>query len=306
MSTALGRPLAGRRALFVSWIDYHGRSAELAAALGAECRFIAVGRLTDRKTVLIRHLWQALRTLWVLVTNRPQVLVVMAPPADLVLLGLVWRWVARGRLVVDCHSKAVIGRPASARLAARADLVLVTLPELATGFPRAVAVHDPPVAGRSAPLHEEVVFPASWFSDEPLDELLAAAAELPDVQFAITGRPDRDVRVPDNVRLTGYLDRTEYDALVAGAPVVLALTTRQATMQRAAYEAVAAGRPVVASDTAALRSYLRDAAVYAGDLATAIRQALAERDALAAAALRVRAAEQLAFEDAMAAVAAAL
>lgn len=305
MSTAaeLTPPLLGHRALFVSWIRHHGRSEDLATALGAECAFAAVGRLTDRRTVVFRHGWQALQTLRLLASRRPRVLVVMAPPALLVLLGLLWSRLTGARLVVDAHSKAAVGGTWSARLAAHADLVLVTLPDLAQGFPRALALHDAPGGAVDAPMHDEVVFPASWYDDEPLDEVLAAARALPAVRFALTGRAPAGLDVPSNVRLTGFLVRPEFLALVAGAPLVMALTTREHTMQQAAYEAIAAGRPVVASDTAALRSYLGDAAVYAGDLAGAVGAGLSDLPRLEAAARRVREEQRAAFAEGLTRVA---
>lgn len=296
----------GPRALFVSWIRHHGRSEDLALALGADCEFVAVGRLTNRRSAPLRHLWQALVTLQLLAARRPRVLVVMAPPALLVLLGLLWARLTGARLVVDAHSKAAVGRTWSSRLAARADLVLVTLPSLAAAFPRAVALHDPPARAVTAAEHDEVVFPASWYADEPIEDVLDAAAQLPDVRFAITGTPPSDLVVPPNVRLTGFLPRAEFLALVAGAPLVLALTTRESTMQRAAYEAVAAARPVVASDTQALRSYLFDAAVYAGSLPQAIRSALGRLPELAQASARVREEQRVAFDEALRQVSRAL
>jgi hypothetical protein len=299
-------PLAGRRALFVSWVSHHGRSEDLAKALGAECAFVAVGTLRNRRTAPARHLWQSVVTLALPVRRRPRVLIVMAPPAALVLLALVWGRLTRCRVVVDCHSGAVLGRPLSARLAAHADLVLVTLPQLAGEFPKAVPVHDPPVTVPSAPRHDEVVFPASWFPDEPIEELLAAARALPAQRFAITGKPPAGLDAPANVRLTGFLSRADYLALLAGAPVVLALTTRVDSMQRAAYEAVGAGRPVVASDTKALRGYLGDAATYAGDLEVALTSALARLPELEQAVARVRVDQDRAFADALETIGAAL
>ena len=303
-------PLAGRRAVFVSWVKHHGRSEDLAAALGAECRFVAVGTLRNRRTTPFRYLWQAAATLGLLVRRRPRVLVVMAPPAPLVLMGLVWRALTGCRLVVDCHSGAVLGTPPSARLARRADLVLVTLPELTSGFPRVVAVHSPPVDLPAAPRHDELVFPASWFPDEPIEELLAAASELPDLRFALTGRAPAGLNPPSNVRLTGFLSREEFMSLLAGAPVVLALTTREDTMQQAAYEALAAARPVVASDTAALRGFLGEAARYAPPtaegLAAAITSAMNDLDQLSAAAGRVRQEQHVAFDEALVRIAEAL
>ncbi len=293
--------LAGRRALFVSWIQHHGRSADLSAALDAESAFIAVGRLTHRRTAPFRHVVQAARTVRLLRRRRPEVLIVMAPPAGLVLLGLLWRRLTGGRLVVDAHSKAVLGRPLSWRLGRHADLVVVTLPSLTDGLSRAVALHDPPASAVQAADHGQVVFPASWYSDEPHDDVVAAARLLPEVTLVVTGRAPHGLDLPPNLRLTGYLPSEEYLELVAGAPVVLALTTRADTMQRAAYEAVAAGRPVVASDTAALRSYLGPAAVYSGRggaaLAAAVREALSRTDELEAAARQVREVQRAAFED---------
>jgi hypothetical protein len=292
-------PLAGRRALFVSWVSHHGRSEDLAAALGAECAFVAVGTLRNRRTAVLRHLWQSLATLLLLARRRPRVLLVMAPPPALVLLALAWGRVTGGKVVVDCHSKAVLGNPLSARLAARGDLVLVTLPQLAGGFARAVAVHDPPVTIAPARLHDEVVFPASWYVDEPVGALLDAARSLPEVRFAVTGTPPAGLDVPANVRLTGFLSRADYLDLLAGAALVLALTTREDTMQRAAYEAVGAGRPIVASDTRALRSYLGDAAVYTDDtgagISAAVSSARARGPELAAATAKVRHDQQGAF-----------
>jgi hypothetical protein len=299
----LGPPARTTRPpLFISWISHHGRSEELAEAFGAECRFIAVGTLRNKRTTVFRHLWQAVVTLAVLASRRPPVVYVMAPPAGLVLVGLLWCRLTRSRLVVDCHSGAVLGRPLSARLAEHADLVLVTLPQLTAQFSKApaIAIHSPPSEAEPAPRHDEIVFPASWFSDEPLDELLDAARALPDQRFAITGRPPADLRPPANVRLTGFLTRSDYLSLLAGAPLVLALTTREDTMQQAAYEAVAAGRPVVASDTRALRSYLGEGAVYARDLAAAVREGLQRLPELERTILRVREEQRVAFDEAMA------
>jgi glycosyltransferase involved in cell wall biosynthesis len=170
--------------------------------------------------------------------------------------------------------------------------------------PWALALHDVVDPVSAAPLHDEVVLPASWYADEPTSDVLAAAELLPHVAFAITGRSPAGLAVPANVRLTGFLPRSDYLRLLAGAPVVLALTTRESTMQRAAYEALSAGRPVVASATRALGDYLGEAAVLAGRggpaLAAALTEALERREELAAAAVRVRAVRAAEQEQALA------
>ncbi len=225
----------------------------------------------------------------------------------------------RGRLVVDAHSNAVInavtGRPRPTRWLSRADLVVVTTQRLADLLARAgvraLPLHDPPLpAAEQPPLSQTVLMPASWYADEPWQDVLGAARLLPDVQFLLTGRPPAGVAAPANVRLTGYVSVEEYAQLVATATVVLALTTRDDTMQRAAYEAVAAGRPVVASGTRALRGHLSRGTVFTGggadDLARAVRSALDGADRLAAEVVSMRAEHEERFARDLAAVRAAV
>jgi hypothetical protein len=79
----------------------------------------------------------------------------------------------------------------------------------------------------------------------------------------------------------------EYRALLSDAAVVLALTTREATMQQAAYEALRVRVPIVCSDTRVLRDALGPSAVIVShtgaSLAEGILEALRRRDELAAA-----------------------
>ena len=283
---------------FVSWVRHHGRSQRLAELLGAEPHFVAVGRSGNRWTVPARYARQAVRTARLLRDGRPRAVVTMAPP---LLLPVLCRLLHRGPLVLDAHSGAVLRGDRvrlTFRLIARlADVVVVASESLAIllrerhGI-RALPVHDPltPRSGdASAPSpaptrhqnRSEVVFPAGWRADEPIDAVLGAARLLPEVTFAITGRAPAGLDVPPNVWLTGYLDADEYDALVAGASVVLALTTRPLTMQRAGYEAIEHGRPLVASDTEVLREHFTAGAVFAGATAESLAAAITDARARA-------------------------
>ena len=286
--------------LFVSWIRWHGRSAGIADALGLSAQFVAVGKLEHKVSGPARHAIQAAQTAALLLRQRPPVLVVMAPPTALVVVAVLYRVVSKCRLAIDAHSGAVVnGRGAVRRLflhlAKFSDLVIVTNEPLAAMvrpyLAHVAVLHDRPLTSpansskhspRARPL---VLFPSSWASDEPLDAIAAAAAFLPDVDFAVTGQPrGRAVAWPANVRLAGYLDRAAYDELLVDADCILALTTREMTMQRAGYEALAARKPLVCSDTSVLREFFGDAAVFtshvASDLAGAVRRALSNGPSL--------------------------
>lgn len=273
--------------LFVSWVRHHGRSARVAELLGIDAAFVAVGRSGDRRSVPIRYARQALQTASLLRARRPRVVVAMGPPLTFVALA---RALHRGVFVLDAHTGAVLRNGEVRReflaLARRSDVVVVASEGLAARLAtdhgvHALTVHDPVLEPQQAPASispRTVVFPASWRADEPMDALLAAARLLPDVEIVITGRPTA-TDVPSNVRLSGFVDDHEYEALVSGAGAVLALTTRAQTMQRAGYEAMAYGRPLVASDTDVLREFFTAGTVFAqptaDSLAAAITDALA-------------------------------
>ena len=306
--------------LFISWVKHHGRSADLADRLGASAEFISVGRQGRRVAVLWRYPVQTLRTVAVLRRCQPQVLVVMAPPLPLVLIALSWARRHGGSVVIDAHTGAVVsprtGRPRRrfAVLARHADLVLVTRPELAALLPgvRALVLDDAPVDvpdvaadhERRDGLPVRVVYPCSWYADEPVADVLAAAHSLPGVEFVLTGTPRGQLTdIADNVTLTGYTDHSTYWSLLRGADLALALTTREHTMQRAGYEALAAGVPLVVSGTDALTSWYGAAAQPAGQgragVVRAITAALRDREALVDAAAALRARRDMEFEAAL-------
>jgi glycosyltransferase involved in cell wall biosynthesis len=87
------------------------------------------------------------------------------------------------------------------------------------------------------------------------------------------------------VDLRGYVDKGELANLYRGA-AALVLPSRYEGFGLPVLEAMACGTPVVTSNDPALREVAGAAAVYSdGDLAVAIRAALADRDRLAAAGL---------------------
>ncbi|MGD9857163.1 MAG: glycosyltransferase [Planctomycetaceae bacterium] len=79
------------------------------------------------------------------------------------------------------------------------------------------------------------------------------------MRYHVTGdprglEPSIRARKPDNVRFTGFLSAGEYVGQLQASDAVMALTTRDHTMQRGAYEAVYLGKPVVTSDFEVLRA----------------------------------------------------
>jgi glycosyltransferase involved in cell wall biosynthesis len=131
-----------------------------------------------------------------------------------------------------------------------------------------------------------VLFPASGEVDEPIDAVAEAAAQLAgEIDIVVTGR--QPARLAGSaLQLTGFVSGAEYRRLLAGATLVLALTTREATNQRAACEALQYGRPLLCSATRMLRETYRGAALFTtpepAAIVAGIREGLARREELRA------------------------
>jgi glycosyltransferase involved in cell wall biosynthesis len=247
----------------------------------------------------------------------------MAPPVFCPLVAL---WAARRRglhVAIDLHSGGLNDARwrwsfGMMRWAIRqAKAVIVTNPDLlegqGTGSTPVLVIQDPfwTGGGREAgppamPGRSYAVFPASGAADEPIEALAEAAALLEgEVEIVVTGdhqaRPERP-----GLRLTGFLPAGEFQDLMADATVVLALTTREATMQRAAYEGLQLGCPLVCSDTRVLRRVLANAAVFVENtgpaIAAGIREAMIRAEQLQAAGVAVRATIKAEAERGLAAV----
>src|SRR5581483_4829596 len=116
------------------------------------------------------------------------------------------------------------------------------------------------------------------------------AAQAVGLPLVVAG-PEKDQALARRLQvggaeLRGYVGKDELADLYRGAAALL-LPSRYEGFGLPVLEAMACGTPVVASDDDALREVAGDAAVYArnGDLAGAVRRALAKRDELRTAGL---------------------
>ncbi len=259
----------------------------------------------------LSYLRQAVETWRILSKSRPDVVWYQSPPTFLAHLLWLFRVIGGHRyaIVADCHNAALrppwAHVPFTSLLLNRFDLVLAHNAEVRTMAvdlgvttdrltvletrPAQVAATMPRRADADGrPL---VFVPTSFSADEPIDVLLQAAALLPQVRFALTGRLSRAKpqgypdRAPDNVEFTDYIDVATFNRMLGAARVVVGLTTVEGIQLSAANEAIGAGKPLVLSDTHILRELFGAAAVFSRNdvksLAAAIEDALARAPSLA-------------------------
>jgi glycosyltransferase involved in cell wall biosynthesis len=238
----------------------------------------------------IRYVQQAAGTVGLLLRRRPRIVFVQSPPTFAVMTVAAYSALTRTRYVVDAHSSAMLSRYWTRPrwvyryLARRATATIVTndhFAEIVRGYrARALVIPDIPTTftdpGGSLMEGFNVLVVNTFSPDEPLGEVMTAAATLPEVTFHVTGdtrrAPGRVPRnAPANVRFTDFLPSDAYYALMASSQAVMCLTTRDHTMQRGACEALWMGRPIITSAWPLLQSYFSRGAVYVENTAEAIR-----------------------------------
>ncbi len=290
------------QALFLVWgPPSHGpRSQVFARELGIDDLHFIYS--TNRRGLLaapLKYSYQAIRTLLLLFKLRPKLVFVQSPPSFAVIFVYLYCALMNGRYVVDAHSDAMQSkywtRPQwlYRYLARKAVTTIVTnevfqqrinswgahalvLRDIPTTFPKEESY---PVEGTF-----NVVVVNTFASDEPLTEVLHAAAALNEVDFYVTGKKSRagDLlleQVPGNVHFTDYLPNERYYALLASCQTVMCLTTRDNTMQRGACEALSLGKPIVTSDWPLLREYFHAGTVHVPNDSESIRQGVEEMQA---------------------------
>jgi glycosyltransferase involved in cell wall biosynthesis len=294
--------------VLIAWTAYQRRVASMEAEFGYTTVFLGRAKAGWRKAW--SYIQLALRSASVLSRTAPRVIWVQLPPLPLLVVALLYRSVARRKcaVVADCHNSmlrppwSVI--PGGGMLLSRCDMVLVhnnaqvhTATAMGVPVERVRVLPDAPATINTNayvpnPLGRVVVVPFSFSVDEPIQEVLQAASQAPELTFVLTGNyrkasstlPDE---VPGNLRLTGFLSLEEFESLLSGADAVLGLTKFEGIQLSVANEAIGAGRPLILSDTQVLRDLFGECADFCNwrdptSIATVCRNVVAHSEEKAA------------------------
>ena len=300
--------------VFVDWSAHCSRSENFARRVGM--KFMRRHRPHSGPfSFAFKYAYQFGATTWDLLRERPRVVWCMSPSPLAAVPVWLYCTATGAKFAIDAHTGAFEGTPwAKVRglqlfLSRKAELTAVTNPFLQalveageTEPGRTLIVPDVPTELEAVEHHEfgagyHAVYVASYSADEPFEVIIDAARRVPDITIWVTGKPKGKARElleagPSNVKRLGFLSRDKYLAAIAGANVVVALTTRDHTMQRAAYEAIYLGTPVIVSDWPILRENFDSGTLLVQNsgeaLATALSQAKEQSEELKAGAALLR------------------
>jgi len=260
---------------FIAWERYERRSDLLAQHLGATMHHIYHGQRGKLLHAPGRYLTQGIQTWNILSRERPDIVLVQNPPIFCALLAFLYALLYQAQYAIDSHTAAFtspkwtwsLGLHRLLSLRAAATIVHNDSQEkfvkqwgcryCVIGF-----IPGKYPAGEHYPLNEpfNVAVINTFGEDEPLDDVLEAAADLPGVGFYITGDPRHAdphflTKKPDNCYFTGYLPDGQYVDLLREADFVMDLTTRDHCLLAGAFEAVCIGTPLIVSNWPTLREY---------------------------------------------------
>ena len=297
--------------VFIVWNNHGIRAEGISKYLGACLYFLYTSR--------IRHPILFVKTLSILRKEKPKMVICQNPPINCALVALLYRYLfgrkAKPIILVDAH-RGSFQRPWSQIkfltrfVLRRANWIIVENTEVQnlvfkTYHVNPLVLEDPiPIFNKSTPNAElmrkkwyndsdnplttnvAVINPFTW--DSPLEEILEAAAELHGkVRFFFTGElkgKGKLVKRTDNVILTGFLPRIEYESLLKYVDIIIDLTSDEGRMQAGGYEAIAAEKALIVSDNPPLRRYFNKGTIYvfnsSREIIEAIKKAVEKKEQL--------------------------
>ncbi len=286
----------------IAWKRLSRRSELLAEALKAKLLFFPDN---------IPYFRATFKTINYALRQKPRIIIIQLPQGPLLAIALVLKKLVGCKVVADTHTGFLINidwkgkllNEPFVKLLSKVDLVVAHNEPQLTLLPskarqHAFVVFDPwylAVKEEMGKTHGEggyIVFPASFASDEPLEEVLDAVNSLNiNLKICVTGNWKRQPAIrryaSDRVLFTGFLSENEFNRLLACSAAIVTGTKREYTALMSAWEAVAYARALAVTDTATLRSMLCEYAVFynwkeKGSIAKSIELILTQQPNMAA------------------------
>ncbi len=267
--------------IYIAWAPYNRRAETFADQIGAEVELIHFFKYQRPFWALFKYPLMAIKTFVKLFSKKPTVVFAMSPPLFCAFFVYLYCLFFQARFVIDAHTGSLITPPWTwfrflhKFLSRRATVTIVTnnyLASLVESWGAKAMIINPPIFFpdvKTFPLEGKINFLVvnTFSGDEPLDEVLKAANNFPEVHFYITGdlskaRHDQIEMCPPNAHFTDFLPYKKYLELLKSVDGVIALTTRDHTLQSGGMEALFMGKPLITSHFPFLMNFFSKGTVY--------------------------------------------
>jgi glycosyltransferase involved in cell wall biosynthesis len=267
----------------IAWSSSQRHVGDYAKRLNASAYYIHY--LLPQKPILapIRYTLQCLKTWLVLLRQHPSAVYVFISPVFAALSVFIYCWFARIPFIMDVGGHAIISRkwewsmPILRFLANKARVNIVDQENFRHLFEswgaKTLLLERPPLGHMD---HRdtmrdkenfEITLISSFEYDEPIELVLGAAEQMPEISFFILGDTRLVTRnllakAPRNVTFTGYLMGDDYWDRLDSSQAVMVLTTASNSLLSGAVEGMALGKPLVLSNQPTLTAYFVKGAVF--------------------------------------------
>jgi glycosyltransferase involved in cell wall biosynthesis len=276
--------MSQRAALAIAWSPHAPRAVSYAKWL--DIPLFSIHYLMPRRPLIapIKYMLQWVKTWLILLREHPATIYVQnSPPVAGLCVWLYCRMMGAA-YVLDTHSPVLFSRkwgwsrPLVRFLARRAAVNIVDQERFKNLFEswgaKTLLLSFPPsaipleAAGANGPSDAlELAYVGSFNRDEPVDIILSAAPDLPDVTFYLLGKKEHArrewlVNAPPNVIFTGYLLGDEYWSRLQRSRAIISLTTYPHSLMAGAQEGLYIDKPLILSDQPTLREYFTQGTVF--------------------------------------------
>ena len=267
------------------WITWENqrRNRELSSAL--RVKLFELSEIDCINNILLKYLLGLIKTIYILLKEKPKVVFCQNPSIVLSLLLVSIRYFTNLIVCVDAHNAGIFPHEGQVRLLMmlsrfiqkRADLTIVTNDALkkivdkngGNGFVLQDKIPDlPSTSKQHLKGKANILFICSYAVDEPFELLFQTARKIsPDVCIYVSGNYKKiknitKMGIPQNVILTGFMTESQYVQMLISVDAIIDLTTRENCLVCGAYEAVAAEKPLILSKTKALKEYFHMGTIF--------------------------------------------
>jgi glycosyltransferase involved in cell wall biosynthesis len=304
-ATEYAQTVPSRSIMMIAWRSECYRSTTTADLFGADLHLIWPKIGNGQIGRALRYVVSFWKTFRLVLTHSPDFAIVMNLPTFAPMAAQLAAFFTGTNIILDFHSGGITSgfwskfKPFFRFVASRAPFVIChnyidgAVIESWGGTPFYLTALPSNFKGmeyQPAPADPAVLVICSFKSDEPVDVLLDAMQQCPEVQFQVTGnyREARlePAKMPANVVLLGFIAYDEYIRRMAASTAIITVSDRGHIMQAAVHEALSLGVPVITNNSPTIEGVLGDAGVYAAvepaSLAQAIMKAVASSSLLRA------------------------